>query len=111
MHTTCSLVVAPVTVIHGSLLKAVQQPLGVVTCTVPLRPLAPNDWLAGEIEIGLETVVTAVEELLPVFGSKVNEVTIAILLNVAPLAAEQSTLATKVIVTEAPGTSEGRVTV
>lgn len=95
-----------------ALLTAVQlQPLGVVTPTLPVPPLAGKDWLVGEIAVGFDAVVVAVAELLVGLGSEEVELTVAMLLIVAPLVTEQLTWVTKVMVADAPGINEEKVTV
>src|SRR5215813_15388691 len=59
---------------------------------------------------GLETVVALVAVLLPCSGSKVAVLTVAVLLTIAPSATEQFTWTTKVMVADAPGASEAKVT-
>ena len=55
---------------------------------------------------GLEAVVVAVAELLVGSGSGVEELTVAVLLITVPSATEQFTLATKVMVSDAPDGKE-----
>ena len=59
---------------------------------------------------GLETVVAVVAVLLLCSGSKVAELIVAVLLTIAPLATEHFTLTTRVMVADAPGASEAKVT-
>src|SRR5882762_1431273 len=60
---------------------------------------------------GLEAVTAFVEELLLESLSGVDELIVAVLLIIVPLATEQSTVATRVIVSDAPEASEEKVTV
>ena len=98
--------------IHGALLTACHpQPLGAVTTAVPVPPSEANESLVGEMAFGgFEAVKLAVEELLPLAGSRTIEVTDAVLLTFALLATEQLRVATKVIVSEAPEASEANET-
>ena len=98
---------------QGALLTACHpQPLGAVTITVPVPPSEANESLVGEMRFGgFEAVKLAVEELLPLAGSRTVEVTDAVLLTFALFATEQFRVATKVIVSEAPEASEENVTV
>src|SRR5262245_57858726 len=60
---------------------------------------------------GLEACAVAVAELLAELESNADELTVAVSLMTAPSATEQFTLATRVMVAEAPGASEVNVTV
>src|SRR5262245_20588956 len=59
---------------------------------------------------GLEVVAAFVAVLLLCSGSKVGELTVTVLLTIAPLATEQFTLTTRVMVADAPGAIEAKVT-
>src|SRR5215510_5217344 len=59
---------------------------------------------------GLETVVAVVAVLLLCSGSKVAVLTVAVLLTIRPLPSEHFTLTTRVMVADAPGASEAKVT-
>ena len=60
---------------------------------------------------GFDAVVLAVAELLATSGSGVKELTLAVLLIAVPSATEQFTLATKVMVSDAPDGRSANVTV
>src|SRR5262245_57649825 len=59
---------------------------------------------------GLEAVVVIVAVLLLCTLSKVAELIVAVLLMIAPSASEQLTLTTRVMVADAPGASEAKIT-
>lgn len=92
---------------HDALLVATQpQPAGAVTLTVPSPPSDEYDSLVGVIiRAGFEAVKVIVEELLPLTGSVTAPVTEAVLLTMAPFATEQLSVATNVMVAEAPDPS------
>ena len=102
-----------VMVSHGSLLVACHGQLAnVETITVPVPPSDANESLVGIMtKGGLEAVEFAVEELLPLTGSRSNEVTDAVLLTFAPFATEQLNVAMILIVAEVPDASELNETV
>ncbi len=63
----------------------------------------PN-WKSDDAAITF-TVTFTVEELLPGFGSLKEDMTVAVLLMTVPLAVESFTLATRVMLADAPGAS------
>ena len=94
------------------LLTAVQaQPLGMDKFTLPNPVSEVKDLLTAESEAGLEAVLARVAELLLRSGSGIAELTAAVLLIRLPLATKQLTLATKVMVTDFPASSESKVIV
>src|SRR5438132_503047 len=80
-----------------------------VSVNMPLPPRCVKHSPPAESCAGLETLVSAVAELLFGFGSTVPVTTVAVLLRL--LVTEQLTLATSVMVADDPAPSEAKVIV